>query len=142
VEQPLLVRAAQPADRPAAAGLVGAAGWSAEQRRAWQDGAPAIVLYDPADAAVHGVVVARPRGPGVFDLVAWAVAPPLNRATAAARLVGAIANRARRDGGERLVVSVQDKDAGALLEACGFQEVSRSHSAFAPESVVTYHLEL
>ena len=142
MDQPLLVRAAEPADRRAAAELVRAAGWSAEQCRAWRDGAPAIVLYDPADTSVHGVVVARPRGPGVFDVVAWAVAPPLDRRTAAARLVGAIANRARRDGGERLIVSVVDENAGALLEACGFQKVSPVAGAPQQEIVLTYHLEL
>src|SRR3954451_18254520 len=101
----LLVRDAEPEDRLAGDPLVTVAGWTAEQRRAWREGVPAIVLYDPADAAVHGIVVANPRGPGMFDLMAWAVAPALDRRTAAGRLVEAIANRVRRAGGERLVVS-------------------------------------
>src|SRR3954447_9427698 len=94
---PLLVRDAEPEDRLAGDGLVSAAGWTAEQRRAWRDGVPAVVLYDPADTAVHGIIVASPRGPGEFDLMAWAVAPALDRRAAAGRLVQAIANRVRRE---------------------------------------------
>ena len=144
VEQPpLLVRAAEPADRCNAEGLVTEGSWNAEQRHAWRSGAPALVLFDPVDSAVYGVVVARPRGPGVFDLVAWAVAPALDRPAAAARLVRAIANQVRRDGGDRVVVTVRDDDAGALLEACGFEEVSREPDRSAPAGIViTYHLGL
>ena len=144
VEQPpLLVRVAESEDRRNAERLVTEAGWNAEQRHAWRNGAPAIVLFDPVDTMVYGVVVAAPRGPGVFDLVAWAVAPVLDRAAAAARLVRAIANQVRREGGERLVVTVQDEDAGAVLEACGFQEVVRLSGCSSPAGiVVTYHLGL
>jgi ribosomal protein S18 acetylase RimI-like enzyme len=144
VEQPpLLVRVAQSEDRRNAEGLVTEAGWNAEQRHSWRNGAPGIVLFDPVDSTVYGVVVAVPRRPGVFDLVAWAVAPMLDRRATAARLVRAIANRVRREGGERLVVRVREDDAGALLEACGFQEVARRACRSSPAGiVVTYHLGL
>jgi ribosomal protein S18 acetylase RimI-like enzyme len=143
VELPLLVRDAEPEDRLAGDRLVNAAGWSAQQRQAWREGVPAVVLYDPADATVHAIVVASPLGPGMFDLTAWTVASALDRRAAAVRLVEAIANRVRRGGGERLVVTVHDEAAGSLLEACGFHVVSRRDQRSADGvSVLTYHLEL
>jgi N-acetylglutamate synthase-like GNAT family acetyltransferase len=143
MDSPLLVRTAEPADRLAADALVTAAGWTGEQRRAWRDGAPAIVLYDPADTTVHGAVMVSRGEPGVFDLMAWAVAPALDQCAAARRLVDAMANRVRRAGGERMVVSVHDETAGSLLEACGFHNLSRcDENVSAGGIVVTYHLEL
>jgi len=139
----LLVREAERADRRAAEPIVNAAGWTVEQRRAWRDGAPAIVLFDPADATVYGVVIVSPRDTGVFDLMAWAVAPALDQCAAARRLVEAMTNRVRRAGGERFVVSVRDEAAGEVLEACGFQDVFRREDRSpGAGNVVTYHLEL
>src|ERR1700741_800354 len=139
----LLVRAAVAQDRLAAEELVLDAGWNAQQCDAWHAGAPAVVLFDPADTAVYGIVVAEPRAPGVFDLVAWAVTPLIDEPAAADRLVRAIADRVRRDGGERLLVTVHDGAAGALLEGCGFQELSRRHDGVGSSGiVVTYYLGL
>jgi ribosomal protein S18 acetylase RimI-like enzyme len=143
MDSPLLVRTAEPADRLAAEPLVTAAGWSAEQQQAWRDGAPAIVLYDPVDTTVHGAVMVSRGDPGIYDLMAWAVAPALDQCAAARRLVEAMANRVRRAGAERMVVSVHDETAGALLQACGFHNLSRRDDNLSPAGiVVTYHLEL
>jgi hypothetical protein len=143
MNSPLLVRTAEPADRLAADALVTAAGWTAEQRQAWRDGAPAIVLYDPVDTTVHGAVMVSRGDPGVYDLMAWAVAPALDQCVAASRLVQAMANRVRRAGAERMVVSVHDETAGALLESCGFHNLCRVDDNFSAAGiVVTYHLEL
>jgi len=51
-----------------------------------------------------------------------------------------MADRVRRDGGERLVVTVQDDQAADLLVDSGFQEVQPDVAG--PRSVVIYHLEL
>ena len=128
----LLVRDASPDDRVAAAPLLAEAGWSSAQIDAWNEGMPALVLCDPADGTVHGAVVAGECGLWAYDLVAWAAAATADSRTVADRLVRAIADRARRRGGERLVITVHDDEAAALLEASGFEAVS----------VMTYHLEL
>jgi hypothetical protein len=78
----------------------------------------------------------------VYDLMAWAVAPALDQCAAASRLVHAMANRVRRAGAERMVVSVHDETAGALLEACGFHNLSRLDDNLSPAEIVTYHLDL
>jgi hypothetical protein len=136
----LLVRVARADDRCDATGLLMAAGWTPDQLDAWNRGLPALVLYDPADGTIHGAVVASRRDVGVYDLIAWAVADSVDPAAAASRLVRALADRVRRTGGDRLVVSVRDESAVSILRASGFEPVAddRNHG----KHVSTHYLEL
>jgi hypothetical protein len=74
-------------------------------------------------------------------LFAWAVRGVTDPSAATARIVQAVADRARRAGGERLVAAVDgDRAAGAALAAAGFEVVQGAPSDRG--GMMTLYLEL
>ncbi len=105
-------------EREQAMRLLVAAGWNA-------DGATGtmIVAFDSALAAVVGAGVATRRCHCTFELLMWAYTPDLEpSATLDQRLVRAIGDNLRRNGGHRIVarVSRSSVEQVAVLLACGF----------------------
>jgi hypothetical protein len=118
----MLVRDAGPEDRPVVIDLLGRAGWTLAETSAQADGAGTLVLYDPADGIVRGAVVVEGLATGSYELVAWAVENVPDEAGAASRLVRSAADRLRRVGAERLVVTLRSGGGVAIgvLTDAGF----------------------
>jgi hypothetical protein len=121
----LLVRDAAPQDRGAVIGLLAGAGWETSQLDAWAAGAPAVVLYDPASDVIYGAAAISALAEGTFALVGWAVRGVTDAAAATARVVRAVADQARRAGGERLVAVDPAGSEIHSLVAAGFAVVDR-----------------
>ena len=137
----LLVRDAGPDDRATALSLLRDAGWTTAQLEAWRSGAPAVVLYDPANDVTYGVAAVSEDGAGTYSLVGWAVRDLADTTAAGGRVVRAGADRARRAGGERLVVTIDDGDPAIhVLIAAGFDVVASLLSQSSGR--MTLYLEL
>jgi hypothetical protein len=101
-----------------AIGLLVAAGWN-------PDGATGtmIVAFDSALAAVVGAVVTTRRCHCTFEVSMWAYTPNVEpSASLDQRLVRAVGDNLRRNGGHRIVAqaSRSSVEQVAVLLACGF----------------------
>ena len=121
----LLVREAGDDDRRFISELLGRAGWSEAELDSWTSGASTLVLYDPADGVVRGAVIVGALAAGSFQLVAWAVEHVDDSSAATARLVRAAADRLRRSGAERLVVTLEGPGVSVdIMTEAGFGVVA------------------
>jgi hypothetical protein len=129
----LLIREAAPENRDALVKLLAADGWSRSRLAEWATTATVLELYDPAFLVPRGAAIVRAVGETTFELLAWATDLDVDSAEVAQRLVGAIGDILRRNGGERVYVSVPDATPlrlGPLL-AVGFRPASGEHGASA-----------
>jgi hypothetical protein len=86
--------------------LLEAAGWSRLLLESWAAVGIVVELYDPADDGPCGAAIIDATGDGSFALRAWTV--DTDGPEASARLVHAIADTLRRNGGRRVVAVVGD----------------------------------
>jgi hypothetical protein len=127
----LLIREAAPENRDALVDLLAADGWSRSRLAEWATTAIVLELYDPAYLVPRGAAIVRSVGDATFELLAWASDLDVDSAEVARRLVGAIGDILRRNGGERVYVSVPDatpRRLGPLL-AVGFRPASSERGA-------------
>jgi hypothetical protein len=137
----MLVRDAGPEDAPFVVELLGRAGWTLSERADPANGSTTLVLYDPADGVVRGAAVVEGRAAGSYELVAWAVERVHDTAATASRLVRSAADRLRRAGAERLVVTVPvDGVSMRVLTDAGFGPVGFDPDH--PSVVLTLYQEL
>ncbi|MGV3760401.1 MAG: hypothetical protein ACO1PW_12810 [Actinomycetota bacterium] len=140
----LLVRDLQPVERPQLLGRLLDLGWTVSHLAAWMDGAPAVLLFDPADRCVVGAALIDEARPGTFELLRVDVAAEVGHDDLRRRLVGAAGDRARRSGATWLIAALTSTGLGRTeLEDLGF--------CFGPEgrplepsseAVPSAHLEL
>lgn len=127
----LLIREADPDDREALVQLLAAAGWSPSQLAEWASTATVLELYDPAFLVPRGAAIVRSAGEANFELLAWATDLDVDSSVVAERLVRAIGDILRRNGGERVYVPVSDASPERVtpLLAVGFRFVSMEGDA-------------
>jgi len=122
----LLIREAAPENRDALVDLLAADGWSRSRLAEWATTGIVLELYDPAYLVPRGGAIVRSAGDATFELLAWASDLDVDSVEVAQRLVGAIGDILRRNGGERVYVSVLDATPLRLapLLAVGFRPAS------------------
>jgi hypothetical protein len=127
----LLIREAAPEDRDALVDLLAADGWSRSRLAEWATAAIVLELYDPAYLVPRGAAIVRSVEDATFELLAWASDLDVDSAEVAQRLVGAIGDILRRNGGERVYVSVPDATPLRLapLLAVGFRPAPSERGA-------------
>ena len=111
----LLVREALAGEIPGARAILARHGWSSTRQGTF------IVVFDPFEQNVRGAAVVRRRCHCTYELAAWAVGDD-RVGTIEHRLVRAVADRVRRGGGRRVVVSLcaLSPEQVAVLTASGF----------------------
>lgn len=129
----LLIREADPDDRDALVELLATAGWSPSRLAEWVPTATVLELYDPAFVVPRGAALVRSAGEATFELLAWATDLEVDSSLVAERLVRAIGDILRRNGGVRVFVPVSDASLERLapLLAVGFRFSSTGHDASA-----------
>ena len=118
-----LLREAVDGQRDDALAVLEAAGWPRPLLDDWATSGTVLELYDPADDAPRGAAIVDAIDGATYELRAWACIVDPAEPAVSDRLVAAVADALRRNGGRRVVASVGEADAHclALLLAAGFR---------------------